>query len=439
MDVCDTYKIESKLGQGSYGEVSLISNDKGELFAFKKIGSDKYGMTFINEINILMSIKHDNILGAYKVYTNKNCDIKNDTGLVTELMSISLAKYLDKNQPYRYRSDYKDNIIKIMRDVYAGVYALHELGIIHLDIKPDNILIKTDDKGNIVKAVIGDLGSCIYTGDVDKSKVYKYAIGSRLYEPLERLTKGECSALTDVYALALSFIECFDGDIVLDRLINPETNNMSYTAMHKLYEDRGELYDLVLGCIGPYFNGNTKEMLVYVNMLCDCVHFNEFRISMDECMDIMNIERKEPELATYLLGNHNYDTIRRLAKLMVEYYKKTSIAEHVTLMIDIMYAHLSNRLLDKYPSDDAMINAYSLVAFKSLNKSTVLNFSDTRVFHNLNKVILEVIDFEKTIVSDLNGLVNGDRPFYNKNFPAMKLIKIMLEPNEYVEYFNSKV
>ena len=438
-NVCNTYKIESKLGQGSYGEVSLISNDKGELFAFKKIGTNKYGMTFTNEINILMSIRHDNILSAYKVYTNKNCDMKKDTGIVTELMSISLAKYLDKKQPYRYRSDYKDNIIKIMRDVYSGVYALHDMGIIHLDIKPDNILIKTDDKGNIIKAVIGDLGSCIYTGDVDKSKVYKYSIGSRLYEPIERLTKAKCSAYTDVYSLALSFIECFDGDILFDRFISEQTNNLSYKDIHNIYKDRSELYDLVLGCLAPYFNGNTKEMLIYVNMLCDCINFKKFRISMDECIKIMQIDHKEPELATYLLGNHNYDIIRRLCPLMLKYYKKTSIAEHVTLMMDIMYAHLSNRVLDTYPSDEAMINAYSLVAFKSLNKSRVNNFNDIRVFHELNSVILEVIDFEQTIVSDLNGLVNGDRPFYNKDFPAMQLVKIMMNPEEYVEYFNSRV
>lgn len=50
--------------------------------------------------------------------------------------------------------------ITVSLNIANALFALHEAGIVHRDIKKDNILIEVDEKGKFVKAFLSDMGTC---------------------------------------------------------------------------------------------------------------------------------------------------------------------------------------------------------------------------------------------------------------------------------------
>lgn len=70
------YKVYQRIGQGSYGEVKrIIHKNTGEVRAMKiiekKLVSDEYVKSLLNEIEILKQLDHPNIVKIYEFYQDK--------------------------------------------------------------------------------------------------------------------------------------------------------------------------------------------------------------------------------------------------------------------------------------------------------------------------------------------------------------------------------
>lgn len=133
------------IGKGSFGEVYQFN-----YFAIKriKIVSKKKNnmideiMTILNEVNILSSLNHPNILELIDVQFNINY-----IDLITNLFDFNLD-YLIKNYII-----YFDQRKKILYQIFCGLNYLHSNKIIHRDLKPSNIFVKSN-----LNLVIGDFG-----------------------------------------------------------------------------------------------------------------------------------------------------------------------------------------------------------------------------------------------------------------------------------------
>jgi len=101
--------------------------------------------TYLREIENLKECEHKNIIKLIEVVTNKNCE----KFLVFEYCSYDLKTLLSESAPIGI------SIVKsIMHQLFAGLTYLHTKGILHRDVKPDNLLIDAD---GILK--IADFGS----------------------------------------------------------------------------------------------------------------------------------------------------------------------------------------------------------------------------------------------------------------------------------------
>jgi serine/threonine protein kinase len=110
-----------------------------------------------------------------------------------KLYDMSLRKWLDQNIDHLKMKD----IDFIVSEILSGLAELHTRGLAHGDIKPGNILVKTDKKGNLTRCDLGDLG---FTSVAKYSKVERTAAIYR--DPVPKKTTAH-----DIFSIGIIMIE----------------------------------------------------------------------------------------------------------------------------------------------------------------------------------------------------------------------------------------
>lgn len=139
----DEYILGKELGSGHYATVNEAINRKtGNRFAVKifkpqKIDDAKRSQKFNQELNVLMSIQHENIVKLIDRYIepiNKFC--------VTTYLVLEKVNSGELFTRIVKKTHLRENETKAMfRQLLKGMKYLHDRDIIHRDIKPENILL----------------------------------------------------------------------------------------------------------------------------------------------------------------------------------------------------------------------------------------------------------------------------------------------------------
>ncbi|KAF5630133.1 serine threonine kinase [Fusarium sp. NRRL 52700] len=127
---------------------------------------------------------------------------------VLEAAEIDLEKFLDNPKAIEYRK-----VLGLVVDIATGVRALHDVGIIHGDIKPANVLIFKDPQLTYV-AKIADFGSSLLRSDI-KSPM-KLPFGSGFWQAPECRDHLDGDQLTkaDIYSVGLVLWRLLAGDMM---------------------------------------------------------------------------------------------------------------------------------------------------------------------------------------------------------------------------------
>lgn len=96
--------------------------------------------------------------------------------------------------------------LEIVRDVCTGLAAAHARGVVHRDIKPGNILLRSNGA-----AVIGDFGLAHFTAHA--LTVSMGAVGTPAYMAPEQANGGAISPATDIFALGIVLYELLSGTL----------------------------------------------------------------------------------------------------------------------------------------------------------------------------------------------------------------------------------
>ena len=143
------YKIIKDIGSGASGVVSLVRNQKTkELFAMKEVCVPDSNVLQLNEINFLKYMYCPTVIG-FKESLSKNGKM---------YMILEYAEFGTINARItKYREEKKqfetDEILDWMAELFLGLYTIHMKGVMHRDIKSENLFIC---KNNVLK--IGDMG-----------------------------------------------------------------------------------------------------------------------------------------------------------------------------------------------------------------------------------------------------------------------------------------
>ncbi|PSF31689.1 serine/threonine protein kinase [Aphanothece hegewaldii CCALA 016] len=128
--------------------------------------------------------------------------------LIQELIQgQTLTTQLQPNQPWS-----ETQVIELLKDCLKILEYIHHLGVIHRDVKPDNLMIRQQDK----KLVLIDLGSVKEFNPQQSHLISQtIAIGTRGYMPLEQI-RGKPRKNSDLYALGIIAIQAITGRHPMD-------------------------------------------------------------------------------------------------------------------------------------------------------------------------------------------------------------------------------
>lgn len=195
------YEIGRKLGQGSFGVVYEIDNkETNEKFAIKiinkeKVGGGKYNVSFENEVFIMKSVIHPNLIKLEEVFESKK-----KLYLITELCEAGeLAKWIKKQGPI------PEHISKIiMRQIVDAISYLHKNDIVHRDLKLENILLKEFDPSTDNYYIkVTDFGLSSQRETAGTESMFEDYCGTPLYMAPEIIENLPYSQLCDVWALGI--------------------------------------------------------------------------------------------------------------------------------------------------------------------------------------------------------------------------------------------
>jgi len=212
--VANKYRIEEHIGSGAVGAVYRASHaELGRDVALKVLHphyqSDAHLLaSFRAEARAASLLQHPNVTVVHDFGT----DVDGTVYIVMELLSGSTLQMILDDQR---RLD-AVRAIKLMLQVCAALAAAHERGIVHRDVKPDNIIIASarDDDGEPYEhAKVCDFGIAALTGPgttLQGALDADVTAGTPEYMAPEQAL-GHTDPRTDVYACAVVLYEMLSG------------------------------------------------------------------------------------------------------------------------------------------------------------------------------------------------------------------------------------
>jgi serine/threonine protein kinase len=203
------YQLFERLGTGGMGAVYRarrlhIGDEVAVKLMSDQVLPDEHAIErFRREARAAASIRHPNVVSIY------DFNDAHEAYIVMELVKgDSLRKILQREgklSPQR--------AVALMHSICAGVGVAHRQGLIHRDLKPDNVIVvPTANEGETENAKVVDFGLAkIRDGIVSPLTLTGTVIGTAYYMSPEQCSGEELDARADVYSLAAMFYEMLTG------------------------------------------------------------------------------------------------------------------------------------------------------------------------------------------------------------------------------------
>jgi len=196
------YTITALLGGGGMAWVLAATDCEGcpdialKILKPKYAGDSQFTARFLNESTVAGELRHPNIIRIL------------DVGQAGEAVYFamprlkgSLAARLDEDAAIP-----EQQVLRIARDVARALAFAHESGVIHRDIKPQNILFDNDDVG-----ILTDFGIARAVASYVSTTGKRLTIGTPHYISPEQARGQKLDGRTDIYALGVTMYRAATG------------------------------------------------------------------------------------------------------------------------------------------------------------------------------------------------------------------------------------
>ncbi|ELP92662.1 protein serine/threonine kinase, putative [Entamoeba invadens IP1] len=199
----DMLKEEKKIGEGSFGVVfkGKFREYDVAIKKMKNCATDNKGLEeFSKEVAMLDKFRSDYLVHFYGAVfiPNKIC-------MVSEFCKYGSLQDLLKKRSEDFVSEKMK--VKFMIDAAKGIEYLHNNGILHRDIKPDNFLIPSIEEDVPVNAKLTDFGTSRNINMMLTNMTFTKGIGTPTYMAPEILDKMNYKLSADIYSFAMTMLE----------------------------------------------------------------------------------------------------------------------------------------------------------------------------------------------------------------------------------------
>lgn len=201
----ERYEIINRIGSGGMADVYKAMDEKLNRMVAVKVLKPEFreDKTFIakfrTEAQAAAGLSHPNVVNVF--------DVGEDRGvyyIVMELVEgITLKDYINRKGKLSVKE-----ATSIAIQVSLGLEAAHNRGIVHRDVKPQNIIISTDGK---VK--LSDFGIAKATSS---NTISSNVMGSVHYSSPEQVRGGYSDYKSDIYSLGITLYEMVTGRVPFD-------------------------------------------------------------------------------------------------------------------------------------------------------------------------------------------------------------------------------
>lgn len=205
MYVADRYEIISKIGTGGMADVyKAMDLTLGRNVAIKVLKPEfsedlNFVTKFRTEAQSAAGLEHPNIVNIY--------DVGSENGMHYIVMEcvegITLKTYIEKKGQLSFKET-----VSIAIQVGRGIEAAHNKGIIHRDIKPQNIIISTEGKVKVTDFGIARVANA--------NTISSDVMGSVHYSSPEQARNGFVDGKSDIYSLGIVMYEMVTGRVPFD-------------------------------------------------------------------------------------------------------------------------------------------------------------------------------------------------------------------------------
>ncbi|HRC59026.1 MAG TPA: serine/threonine-protein kinase, partial [Kofleriaceae bacterium] len=207
--VAEHYQIDELIGIGSSGRVYLAHHRRlaQRRFALKILFGDLAAtasarMRFTHEAESASRLAHPNLVSVVDFG-------KTSAGLLYLAMDFiegpTLASLIDRDGAMA-----QERAVRMGIQLCRGLAHAHDLGLIHRDFKPDNILVSNDAHGDVPRIV--DFGIALSADDGDpRLTATGVTLGTPAYAAPEQTTDGDVDHRADLFALGVTMYEMLTG------------------------------------------------------------------------------------------------------------------------------------------------------------------------------------------------------------------------------------
>lgn len=212
--LADRFRITRFLARGGMGEVYQAEDvELREQVALKTIRSELLEDThalerFKREVHLAKQVTHPNVCRIFDLF--RHATSANTSILLVSMELLcgeTLAMYLERVRRMTWRE-----ASPIALQMANGLGAAHEMGILHRDFKPGNVVLIQGAKG--IRAVITDFGLALQPGADSKRTTMQTGtgrFGTPAYMSPEQVQGQTLTPASDVYSLGLVLYEMVTG------------------------------------------------------------------------------------------------------------------------------------------------------------------------------------------------------------------------------------
>lgn len=426
------YKIIEQVGIGGMSYVyKALDNTTGNIVAIKLLkdelaSDDEFIKKFKSEAIASEKINHQNVVRAFDVVDDNNLHY-----IVLEYVDgITLNKYIKDKGCLS-----NEETVKLSIEIASGLASAHSQGIIHRDIKPQNIVIKSDGTSKIM-----DFGIARAVSSTTRNISI---VGTVHYISPEQARNENVDFRSDIYSLGCTMYEMITGDIPF-----PGDNPVSIIVSHlrenikKPSEVNKNIYKslekIILKCTQMLPKDRYQSMNELItdlkkalvdkegSFVSDFVYNND---TEDQTMIISDSDMKLiKDMSKNYQDNVHRTTITEKEKEYVRKYidrnKKKDKSIKILMIATIIFVIIFGIIISYYMSHNRFYNNENQPSEVTTNK--IGNTNSAIIFNNLKGALPGLnIDDANNLAKDYGIILHVGEKEFSDTYPNNSIIRVV--------------